>query len=44
MVTSARCEGGEGVEGEVVKVEVEDQSLWPASLTACRIRFDYHEY
>ena len=37
--TSARCEGGEGVEGEVVKVTDDDQSLCPASLTACRKSF-----
>lgn len=35
MSTSARCEGGEGVEGEVVKVTRGDQSLCPASLIAC---------
>jgi hypothetical protein len=32
--TSARCEGGEGGDGEVVKVMEGDQSLCPASLTA----------
>ena len=36
VYTSAKCEGGEGVEGEVVKVTDGDQSLCPASLNACR--------
>ena len=35
VCTSARCEGGEGGDGEVVKVTVGDQSLCPALLTAC---------
>ena len=35
VYTSARCEGGDGGDGEVVKVTEGDQSLCPALLTAC---------
>ena len=40
VFTSAKCEGGDGVDGEVVKVTEGDQSLCPASLIAWRKKHD----